>query len=160
MRFELHYYGSHSEVLEEYARSKDISNCVFLGGFSVEDTAQFVNRIDVLNNLYGSGTSHVDYALSIKLYYAIYANLPILVNSGTYMEEVSRKLGIGFVVEQIDEDLPDRFYKWYTDLDYTNLIKYCQAALEGIREDQSHFLEAVDDLICSFTTNGGDGDAS
>lgn len=145
-RFELHYYGTHSEVLESYANSRGISNCVFEGGFDVAETGKFIDRIDIVNNLYGSGNSHVDYALSIKLYYSLYCNIPILVNKDTYMEEATVDLGIGFAVEEISDALPDDLYAWYTSLDYSKTAESCAKALSEIRSEQVEFLSEANNI--------------
>ncbi|MBM6785520.1 hypothetical protein H6A33_04795 [Collinsella tanakaei] len=142
-RFELHYYGSHSEFLEEYANSRGVKNCVFSGGFSVQDTGRYIDRIDIINNLYGSGSKQVDYALSIRLYYSLYCNIPILVNTNTYMEKVTKRLGVGFAVDQVSEGLPDELYEWYSSLDYSKIASNCKEAVADIRLAQVEFFDEV-----------------
>lgn len=146
-RFELHYYGTSSNVLEQYANECGIRNAQFGGSFPVSETHNYLNSIDVINNLYGSGSNSVDYALSIKLYYSIYCHLPILVNTGTYMEEVTKKIGNGFAIDSIDEEMPNRLYEWYQSLDYDRLTQSCDETLSKIRDSQNTFYNALDDVI-------------
>lgn len=131
-RFELHYYGTHAEVLKEYAKQNGIKNTVFGGSFPVEDTYKYIDKIDIINNLYGNGNMSVDYALSIKLYYGIYSRLPILVEPNTYMEEITTQIGIGYVVQDLADDLNDKLYEWYQNIDFRLMDNNCISSLEEI----------------------------
>lgn len=131
-RFKLSYYGTNSEVLEEYCIENNIKNVAFHSSFPVKETMRFINETDIVNNLYGNHNKKLDYALSIKLYYAIYNRLPILVNFKTYMQEVCENYKIGYVVDVIKEDLPDRIYTWYRSIDFEELDKNCERAVRDI----------------------------
>ena len=146
-RFELHYYGVHSDVLKEYAENNGINNAVFGGGFTVQETPKYIDKIDIINNLYGHGNMSVDYALSIKLYYGIYCKLPILVEPGTYMEDITQKYDIGFTVDELSDDLNDRIYKWYRSIDFDNMKKNCNEALEIIYAENNKFLTLLDSFL-------------
>lgn len=146
-RFELHYYGAHSEVLERYAKDNGIENAVFGGSFPVEDTYKYIDKIDIINNLYGSGNMSVDYALSIKLYYGIYGRMPILVEPNTYMEEVTEALEIGYVVRGLTDDLNDKIYEWYRSLDYEKLNKACDDAFHRILNENNEFENMIESFL-------------
>ncbi|MEG1965818.1 MAG: hypothetical protein RR064_06675 [Oscillospiraceae bacterium] len=66
-RFILGYYGTNSEILKEYAEKNDIKNVDFFGSFPVEQTKEFIEKSDIINNLYGNGNIALTSALSIKL---------------------------------------------------------------------------------------------
>lgn len=146
-RFELHYYGMHSDILKVYAKENGINNAVFGGSFPVQDTAKFIDKIDIINNLYGHGNMSVDYALSIKLYYGIYCKLPILVEPETYMEKITSEYGMGFVVDELRDDLNDRIYKWYKSIDFNSMSKKCESALVEINHQNNMFMKKVTEFI-------------
>lgn len=142
-RFELHYYGTNSEVLEQYAAENNINNAIFGGAFSVNDTYKFIDRTDIINNLYGSGNPSVDYALSIKLYYGIFCNIPILVEKNTYMETISKELSMGYVVDSLSDDLNDRVYEWYRKINFDKLRESCNNYLVTIKKENALFDKEV-----------------
>ena len=146
-RFELHYYGMHSEVLKEYANENGIKNAVFGEGFPVQDTAKYIDKIDIINNLYGHGNMSVDYALSIKLYYGIFCKLPILVEPNTYMEDITTEYGMGFVVNELSDDLNDRIFRWYKSLDFNNMKEKCDDALLNIKQQNALFLKRLNEYV-------------
>ncbi len=146
-RFELHFYGTHAEILEEFAKENEIKNAVFGGSFPVEDTYKYIDKIDIVNNLYGHGNLSVDFALSIKLYYAVYCKVPILVEPGTYMEQITKQYGIGFVVDELTDDLNDRLYSWYRNLDFDMIKIKTDIALKDILANNKKFESVLQDEV-------------
>ena len=149
-RFELHYYGSHSEFLQEYAEKNGIKNTCFHGAFPVQDTHFFLERIDIVNNLYGNKTIELDYALSIKLYNGVWCRLPILVCPGTYMETVTSKYGIGYSVQSYDNQLPDRLYEWYRRMDFQSFNSGCERFIETVNKENERFENIYQVFIAKF----------
>jgi len=96
----------------------------------------------VINNLYGNDTLNLRKAISIKLFHAMYARLPILVCPDTYVGEVAKEHGIGFEVDEINEEMKDRLYAWYHSLDFTTLCENCE---QGIQQaiDENKALEQI-----------------
>ncbi|GAB6680996.1 hypothetical protein BOVMAS27_04620 [Streptococcus uberis] len=146
-RFELHYYGTNSEILKEYAEDNGIYNGVFEGSFPVEDTYKYIDKSDIINNLYGHGNISVDLALSIKLYYGLYNYIPILVEPETYMEKVTKQSGIGYVAESLSDDLNDKVYNWYKSIDFQNLKKQCDNELVKIKHQNNKFKEQFEKFL-------------
>lgn len=139
-RFELHYYGTKANVLQAYAQEHGIRNTAFHDTFPVADTGKYLEKIDLVNNLYGNGTVNVRRAISIKLFHAIYSRVPILVCPNTYVGEVAKSLGMGFDVDdsEIDAALPDRLYAWYRSLDFDAMQAKGAAYMESaIRENEA-----------------------
>lgn len=132
-RFELHYYGKGAEVLAEYARENGIINTAFHGGFPVSDTAKYLEKIDVINNLYGNDNLDLRKAVSIKFYHALYSRIPILVYPDTYVGKLAQDLGVGFEIadEDINVSLPDRVYEWYMGLSYNSINYASEQYLEN-----------------------------
>lgn len=140
-RFELHYYGKKADVLQEFAEAEGIRNTAFHDSFPVEQTGDYMERIDVINNLYGNESLHLRKAISIKFFHALYARLPILICENTYVGELAKQVGIGFEVKQISEEMKESFYCWYRQQDYASIEKNCQAFLDKAVEENARFEE-------------------
>lgn len=149
-RFELHFYGTNSEVISRYATEVGARNVVCGASFPVSDTPDYISRIDIVNNLYGAGNPSVDYALSIKLYYSIHCHLPILTCPGTYMEQVTGELGLGLSVGELSERFPDAVYNWYTSLDEMSIARACEKRIGEIRTEQGAFFATFDRVLASL----------
>ncbi|MBM7665255.1 hypothetical protein JOC25_001714 [Solibacillus kalamii] len=147
-RFILQFYGEGSDELMVYAREREIENVICHGRFEPSETSGFIQNSDVIYNLYGVGNLHVDTALSIKLYYAIYMNLPIIVFKGTYMEEVSSKCGIGFAIGKDDfVNLGNNFYDWYHRLDHREIVKKSQLFKDEITNSHKKLEHTINKYI-------------
>jgi len=144
-RFELHYYGKNANVLKKYADEKKIENTRFHDSFPVEDTAQYLEQVDVMNNLYGNGTLNIRLAISIKFYHALYSRIPILVSPNTYIGKLAKDIGVGFEIgdEKIDETLADRFYEWYRNVSFETIAKASEEMIKKAYEDNARFKETV-----------------
>jgi hypothetical protein len=111
-RFCLQYFGKGSEIIEKYCKDNDIRNVEFAGAFPQKDTMKFYNRTDIINNAYGNSTLNLKAALSNKLYYALFLQLPILVSSNTLMAYLTKQYGIGYTFEE-RVTFADDLEKWY-----------------------------------------------
>ncbi len=140
-RFELHYYGTKADVLREYAEEKGICNTDFHDSFPVEDTKKYLERVDVINNLYGNDTINLQKAISIKFFHALYSRIPILVCPNTYVGRLAQDVGIGYEVTDINEQFKEDFYRWYRDLDYSTLQQSCESFLKQAISDNKQFEE-------------------
>lgn len=149
MRFEIHYYGKGAEVLEEYAYNNGILNTKFHGSFPVSETAKYLERIDVINNLYGNETINLQKAISIKFYHALYSRIPILVSPKTYIGSLAQEIGIGFEIsdDDINENLPDRFYQWYRTLDYNSMNLSAAEYIASSQKDNQKLEQLLYDFL-------------
>ncbi|WP_323703209.1 glycosyltransferase [Mammaliicoccus sp. Dog046] len=117
-RFLLQYFGTGSDVLKKFAVENNINNTKFIDGFPIEKTSELLNETDVLNNVYGNNEIALDTALSIRLYYAIYLNKPILTSANTFTSKKAEELGLGKDINVYDgELLGDMIEDWYFNLD-------------------------------------------
>ena len=146
-RFELHYYGTKASVLEKYAHSNGINNAVFYDTFPVQDTPKFLDKIDVINNLYGNDRIGLTTALSIKLYHGVYTRIPILVCPNTYMEDIVVKYSLGFVFTEISENYKNKFYDWYRKLNFEKFNSNCTAFLDMVNEQNAIFENKFKEII-------------
>ncbi|WP_214833816.1 hypothetical protein [Exiguobacterium sp. s152] len=115
-RFTLSYYGTNSEVLEDFAISEGITNVKFKGAFKNEEINEILSEIDIMNNLYGTNSVALDSAISIKYYHALMAAIPIILYEGTYMEKFCvNKFSVNHNSDNYN--LPNEVYEWYKSLD-------------------------------------------
>lgn len=132
-RFILNFFGQGSNLIEEYAKTKGINNVFCIGKFEPMETSSLIQDADIIYNLYGVGDINLDTALSIKLYYAVYLNVPILVFKNTYMEEISRNCGISYSIEKDGfSEIGDRLYDWYHNQNQEIISKKCDLFIEDI----------------------------
>jgi hypothetical protein len=140
-RFVIQYFGVGSEVLEQYAMQKSINNVEFVHSFDVEQTAELLNRADIINNLYGNDDIALNTAVSIKYFYAAYLRLPILVYKDTYMENISKD--IGFVFNNNYKDLGDRIFNWYHNIDFKMFNIECEKIIRNVENDNMEFYDLL-----------------
>lgn len=138
-RFQLNFFGTRVEELEKYALDHNMKNVDFYGTFPVKDTYKFIEKTDLVNNLYGNETKNLRTALSNKLYQGIYNRTPILVYPKTYMAKIIKKYQIGYVVSQFDEDLPDQIFNWYHALSFQEFNKNCEKIMCEIEQNHDQF---------------------
>lgn len=138
-RFELHYYGTKADVLKEFANANNIKNTKFHDTFPVSETHKFLEEVDLINNLYGNNTPGLRYALSIKLYHGTYQRTPILFNKNTWGEKIVNQYGIGYVVNDISNDIKDDIFNWYTNLNFEEFSLGCENFLTKIETDNLKF---------------------
>lgn len=132
-RYLLKFIGAGTEPILEYLDGKNINNVIVGGKFEPSKTPDLLKTADIMYALYDVGNPFVDTAISIKLYYASYLNIPILVFKGTYMDQISSEIGIGFSISKGDYvDLGDRLYDWYHAL-----------SIEEMSEKRSKFMEEI-----------------
>jgi hypothetical protein len=147
-RFEMHYYGKDANVLKKYATTNKITNCVFHDSFPVHETKKYLEKIDIINNLYGNDTLNVQKAISIKFYHALYARIPILVNTNTYVGELANSLGIGFYVTDINSTMKDELFTWYHGLDFQALNNASNNYLEKVLVENKKFESLFEEVVC------------
>lgn len=146
-RFELHFYGTHAHVLQQYASENAISNTAFHDSFPIADTPKYLQKIDIINNVYGNNSMSLDYALSIKLYHGVYSRIPILVCPNTYMEQISNEYQIGFTVNEYTAEMKEALYNWYTDLDFEKFNHSCYQFITKVMNDNQDFENAYKKYI-------------
>lgn len=142
-RFEVSFFGRGAMKLENYCREQGITNTRLEDAFPPEKTLGFYRRTDIVNNLYGSNSIELDFALSNKLYYAAALGLPVLVCPGTYMETVSKQYGFGYTFDLDSPAACDELVHYYVGIDWQAFYKACDAFLEKVKTDDALFEQAV-----------------
>lgn len=146
-RFQLCFFGTNAHILEQYARENGIVNVSFHETFPIKDTYKYIQQTDLINNLYGNNKIGLRTALSIKLYHGIYSRIPILVNKDTWGEKIINEYGIGYVVNEISENLPNEIYNWYSSLDFMQFDNGCISYLRKIAYDNERFVSFFKKII-------------
>lgn len=144
-RFILQYFGVGSDVLKDFAEKNEIYNIQFLDGFEVEETSKLLDQADIINNLYGYNDVALDTAISIKYHYAINLKLPILVYQNTYMEKISK--GVSFVFDDNYENLGDRLYGWYRNINFNRFSEVCENKIKYINSENEKFYSKLQEVI-------------
>lgn len=134
-------------MLKEYATDNDIRNTVFHDTFPVSDTGVFMEKIDIINNLYGNDTFNVRKAISIKFFHALYAKIPILVNSNTYVGKLAVSTGGGFYFDDISEQNKERLFSWYHSIDFQAYKSKADEFLNNAKNENMMFERVVEEYI-------------
>ncbi len=145
-RFLIQYFGTGTEQLKEYCIKNKIFNVDFHGRFAQQETVNFYNRTDVINNVYGNDSKEVTTALSNKLYYSIYLHIPILVSSGTYMEDFCKSYGFSFTFSE-KQEFANQLYDWYQSNVHKNDELYMEAQQRIQKEETATFSRLKEFII-------------
>lgn len=137
-RYELRFYGEGTNAIKNYVSKNNIMNVKCIGRFEPQETSNLIQDADIIYNLYGHNHINLDNALSIKLYYATYLNVPILVFKNTYMETIAKKYGIGFSVDDDFSMIGDNLYNWYHSLNQDSIRQGCDEFIEEINKSHSN----------------------
>lgn len=149
-RFLLKFVGAGTEILKDYVGQKHITNIEIEGSFSPDQTAQYLKNADIIFNLYGFGSKDVDTGLSIKLYYAIHLNIPILTYDDTYINYYAKKSGINITISRImTDDLSDYIYNSYHNWDIDLAMKLCNKTMIEIENSQIKLHSKLKELLSS-----------
>lgn len=146
-RFILGYFGTRANVLKKYAEDKKIKNTVFHDSFPISRTREFIENIDIMNNIYGNRSKNLRTALSIRLYYSLWSRIPILVSPNTYMERITKLLSIGFVVNKIEPQIKDLIYDWYRSIDHEIIDYKASKYIDEINEQNRILIAHLDELL-------------
>ena len=142
-RFRLRFIGKNAKLLENFCIEQDVNNVELIDQFPPEKTLQYYEGTDVINNLYGSNSPLLEYALSNKLYYASKLRIPILVCKNTYMEQISLQFGFGYVFNLEDSDACDKLYTYYNSIDWKEFQVNCSKFNKLVDNENIKFEEEI-----------------
>lgn len=128
-RVEIHLYGTYSSGDSFASKIKELEelndNIVYHGTFSnPKDLCQIYSEIDLLLCAY-TPKPGVIYAEPNKLYEAIYFRCPIIVNVDTFLGRKVKHMGIGYVINSMDEEEIASFLNNLNREDYKQKIMAC-----------------------------------
>lgn len=147
-RFILQYFGTGSDNLRKFAEENEITNTKFIDGFPMRETAKLLDETDILNNIYGNKEIALKTALSIRLYYSIYLNKPILTSPNTYTSYVSNKLGLGLDID-VDSNINigDSIIRWYKSLDINEINELTTKEIINLEMNNDSFYSKLNWII-------------
>jgi len=111
---EFHFYGTFTSETNErsFRVLKEYKNCFFHGSFKSPDELNMIySQIDLVLSTYDVSSENVRYAEPNKIYEAIYFETPIIVSSNTYLSEKVNRLGLGFDIDAMDDNMVVNFVK-------------------------------------------------
>lgn len=119
-----HFFGAcNKKEIYLFDELKNYQNIIFHGKFSnPNDLPSIYSQIDLVISTYDTEFENVRYAEPNKLYEAIYFNTPIVVSTGTYLEEKVLYLGIGFAVNTKYKDSLNHFIDNLTERAITRVV--------------------------------------
>lgn len=123
-RFNFFIYGSgpDQEKIELYVKKANSPRIKYYGSYEPEHKERIISNVDILFNAYGNDSPLLLYALSNKLYDALYYHKLILNSPRTYME---KKAGpCGFSIDLKNPMALDELYKWYNSLDERTIARF------------------------------------
>lgn len=144
-RFIIQFFGIGSNELKKYSKERNITNIEFVDSFDVKQTSELLNKADIINNLYGNNDIALDTATSIKYFYSIYLNLPILVYKNTHMEKITKEFS--FVFDGDYSRLGDRIYEWYRNIDFKEFSSSNRKILSELTEENDIFYRKLNRFI-------------
>ena len=147
-RFSLKFVGVGTESLKSFIVENKINNVELLGSFRPDETAKYLEKADIINNLYRFGTIAEDTALSIKLYYAIYLNIPILTYDNTNTNKYAEKAGINITIPNEEPmNLADFIYTQYQQWDEKIARQKTNVVMTEIIDSHNKLHDKLNELL-------------
>lgn len=152
-RFVIQYYGAGANKLKRFAEKHQIQNVKFIDSFDATETVSLLGRADIINNLYGNNNIALDTAISIKYYYSLLLKIPILVWKETYMEQITKKTCNSFVFDGNYDNLGDRLFKWYQEIDWDTMTTKLSENVLEIKEENKQFQNKMMEMFIGENRN-------
>lgn len=126
---EVHLYGIYSDGDRWAQKTKNIlgENIFYHGSFNNPvDLPSIYNQIDMLLCAYTPCLS-VQYAEPNKLYESIYFRCPIIVSENVFLGDKVNRLGVGYVIDSMNEKQIRKFLEGLNDRDYQLRVSACKS---------------------------------
>lgn len=122
-RFEFHVFGKGPESarVKNLIESKANKRIAYHGAYVPSEKESIIKYVDILFNTYGNDTKLVKYALSNKLYDALFYKKALLTNTNTAMYDAGGKLA--FAIDYDNAVNLDELYDWYISLEKEIVMK-------------------------------------
>jgi succinoglycan biosynthesis protein ExoL len=142
---EFHFFGTIVSNFEEFNRLKERNNVFFHGPFkNPVDLDSIYSRIDMVLCTYDLSSDNVKFAEPNKLYEAIYFATPIIVTRGTFLAEKVDKLGVGYSIDPLDDNLVIDFINSIeSESFYDRVINCVNIPSKELVSDNSIFFEKI-----------------
>lgn len=143
-KFVMNFYGTGVEPVQKFCKENGISNVYCLGGFDPKNTGSLLEGTDIMFNLFGSKGIQEKTLTSIRFYYALKLNIPILVYNDTHMGELARQTGNGIFIKEIDNSIKDLISEQYHNIDFDEMKRQCDQYLEVVEKNNHDFIDRLD----------------
>lgn len=146
---ELLYAGIYPDDynIKNYCEEKNIKNSIFKGRYNNFEKEKLYEDVDIINAVYGNGSLVVTTALPNKLYDCAFYKIPIMVNSGTYLEEVVNKYNIGFSVDPFKDNILEVIHSFKNSFNANQFDMGCQDFIEDVLKDQKRTMKEIESFF-------------
>lgn len=146
-QIEFHLYGDGEGALDiqTYCTNNNIENVTLHGKYLACEKDAIIQNCDIIYNCYGNNTKEVQYALSNKLYDALFYKKPILVNSKTIMQSYSE--GINFIYHHDNHNFVNELLSWYSSIDQVEFTERCECLLNQVNEECKIYRNSVSTFL-------------
>lgn len=149
-RFLIKFIGQGSEQIEKYSSERKLKNVLCKGAFAPENTASFLEDVDILNCAYGAKSKAEMALLPTRFYYAVYMGIPVLTSEGTWLEEKANGIKNGIVIpSEISNTsgVSDDVYNSYMAMDFDKMHLECQKYTKEIEETTDRFEKKLIEIV-------------
>ncbi len=148
-RYQLWYIGKPTPDcdLQSYCAQHEVTNVSFIGKFTNDQKPELYKSVDMINSIYGSDSLEVTTALPNRLYEACIFKKPIISSKGTYLGEVIKQYGLGFVVDAENDDILAIVNDYVEHFNPESFIQHCNDFLAMIAQDEENLQNALKKFI-------------
>lgn len=149
-RFEFDIYGYEPDksIVQDYIKLLHNDRIRYNGPYKPIEKESIINSVDILFNTYGNGCLLLDYALSNKLYDALYYKKLLLVSPNTAMEEIGGLIAYSFNYD--NEKNLDNLYEWILKLKKDDVQIYQDLTFNRFLEENNKTQRKVIETIKSW----------
>lgn len=149
-RFELRIHGFEPGEPEIQNLVKKMNNVriTYHGPYKPIEKEEIINSVDILFNTYGNGCPLLDYALSNKLYDALYLKKLLLTSPNTSMEEMGGE--IAYSIDYTTMDSLNGLYEWVMGLEKENVQKFQDQKFNEFLTENMITKEQIINIITSW----------
>lgn len=148
-RFELHYYGRMQQdgrEMEKYANEKVYKNVFFHGAYMPKNRYDFACNTDIIHNIYDCGHTTGN-AMGNKYYDSIIFGIPQICTKGSHMGNVIADKKVGVVISPDDDQIADKLWEYYQQIDWTEFEINCKKALEDVLKEQQITKNKLEEFV-------------
>lgn len=128
--------------LEEYCKSKNVTNVYFKGEFKNEDKPKLYEDIDLINALYGNDSLEVTTALPNRLYDGILFKKPIIATNGTYLGEIVENYNIGISID-LDANILNKIVLFLNSFKIEQFVNSTNTLLDIVNKEQENYINNI-----------------
>lgn len=134
--------------IRDYCSENNIQNVTFYGKYNDEDKPDLYQQVDIINAVYGNGSLIVTTALPNKLYDCVAYKIPIMVCTGTYLEEIVQQYNLGFSIDpQKPDEIAPRISVYIQSFEPARFLEGCDAFLKIAENEQKETESKIEKML-------------